>query len=124
VAVACVPSPPGGLSGGDLVFVRKSVEDLSPADPVIGEVDLGWPSVSLSRCEVAEGLQPADGHRRPDRLVPLPRLPWFESRTGSNEESPVRGPFDLRRACIGLGPVPVAGIPVTPAAPGRRESQP
>ena len=44
-----------GLSGGDLVLVRESAEDLFPADPVLGEVDLRWPGVSLSRCELAEG---------------------------------------------------------------------
>ena len=32
-----------GLSGGDLVLVRESAEDLFPADPVLGEVDLRWP---------------------------------------------------------------------------------
>jgi hypothetical protein len=31
------------LSGGDLVFVGESAEDLFPADPVLGEVDLRWP---------------------------------------------------------------------------------
>ncbi len=43
------------MSGGDLVLVRESVEDLFPADPVLGEVDLRWPGVSLSRRELAEG---------------------------------------------------------------------
>ena len=43
------------MSGGDLVFVCESAEDLFPADPVLGEVDLRWPGVSLSRCELAEG---------------------------------------------------------------------
>jgi hypothetical protein len=31
------------MSGGDLVLVRESAEDLFPADPVLGEVDLRWP---------------------------------------------------------------------------------
>ena len=44
-----------GLSGGDLVFVRESAEDLFSADPVPGEVDLRWPGVSLSRRELAKG---------------------------------------------------------------------
>ena len=43
------------LSGGDLVLVRESAEDLFSADPVLGEVDLRWPRVSLSGCELAEG---------------------------------------------------------------------
>jgi hypothetical protein len=44
-----------GLSGGGLVFVRESAEDLFPAGPVLGEVDLRWPGGSLSRCELANG---------------------------------------------------------------------
>ena len=43
------------LSGGGLVLVCESAEDLFPADPVLGEVDLRRPGVSLSRCELAEG---------------------------------------------------------------------
>src|ERR1039457_1268840 len=43
------------MSGGDLVFVCESAEDLFPADPVLGEVDLRWPGVGLSGCELAEG---------------------------------------------------------------------
>src|ERR1022692_4279380 len=43
------------MSGGDLVFVYESAEDLFSADPVLGEVDLRWPGVGLSRCELAEG---------------------------------------------------------------------
>ncbi len=41
----------------------ESAEDLFPADPVLGEVDLRWPGVSLSRCELAEGAV------RPGRVV-------------------------------------------------------
>jgi hypothetical protein len=52
-----------GPSGGDLVFVRESAKDLFPADPVLGEVDLGWPGVSLSRWELAKGTV------RPGRVV-------------------------------------------------------
>src|ERR1019366_5341336 len=43
------------LSGGDLVLVRESAEDLFPADPVLGEVGLRWPGVGLSRWKLAEG---------------------------------------------------------------------
>ena len=32
-----------GMSGGDLVPVCESAEDLFRADPVLGEVDLRWP---------------------------------------------------------------------------------
>jgi hypothetical protein len=49
------------LSGGDLVFVGESTEDLFPADSMLGEVDLRWPGVSLSRCELAEGAVRAGG---------------------------------------------------------------
>ena len=35
--------------------MRESAKDLFSADPVLGEVDLRWPGVSLSRCELAEG---------------------------------------------------------------------
>jgi hypothetical protein len=35
--------------------VCESAEDLFSADPVLGEVDLRWRGVSLSRCELAEG---------------------------------------------------------------------
>jgi hypothetical protein len=45
-----------GLSCGGLVLVRESAEDWFSADLVVGEVDrLGWPGVSLGRCELAEG---------------------------------------------------------------------
>jgi hypothetical protein len=41
-----------GLSGGDLVLVRESAEDLFPADLMLGEVDqLRWPGVSVSPSE-------------------------------------------------------------------------
>jgi len=53
----------GGLSRGDLVFVRESAEDLLSADPVLGEVHLQRPGVRLSRCELAEGAV------RPGRVV-------------------------------------------------------
>jgi hypothetical protein len=49
-----------GLSCCDLVLVCESAEDLSPADPVLGEVDLRWPGAGLSGCELAEGaVRPA-----------------------------------------------------------------
>src|ERR1019366_8125692 len=48
------------MSGGDLVFVRESAGDLFSADPVLSEIDLRLPGVSLSRCELAEGtVRPA-----------------------------------------------------------------
>ena len=43
------------MSGGDQVLVRESAEDLFPAQPVLSQVDLWWPGVSLSGCELAEG---------------------------------------------------------------------
>jgi hypothetical protein len=55
VVVICVSSLHRGLSGGDVVLVRESAEDVSSADPVLSEVDLRWPGVSLSRCELTEG---------------------------------------------------------------------
>ena len=47
---------PCGQSGGDVVLVGESAEDLLPADPELGEVDrFRRPGVSLSRGELAEG---------------------------------------------------------------------
>ena len=47
---------PCGHSGGDVVLVGESAEDLLPADPELGEVDrFRRPGVSLSRGELAEG---------------------------------------------------------------------
>jgi hypothetical protein len=45
-----------GQSGGDVVLVGKSAEDLLAADPELGEVDrFRWLGVSLGQCELAEG---------------------------------------------------------------------
>jgi hypothetical protein len=45
-----------GQSGGDVVLVGESAEDLLPADPELGEVDrFRRPGISLSRGELAEG---------------------------------------------------------------------
>ena len=55
MAVTCSLCSSLELSGGDLVLVREPAEDLFPADPMLGEVDLRRPGVSLSRCELAEG---------------------------------------------------------------------
>ena len=42
-------------SGGDVVLVRESAENLFAADPVLGEVDRLWRlSLSLSWCELVE----------------------------------------------------------------------
>ena len=54
VAVTCSFSQRAGPSGGDLVFVDESAEDLFPADPVLGEVDLRWPGAGSRGCELAE----------------------------------------------------------------------
>jgi hypothetical protein len=43
------------LSGGHLVLVCESAEDLFPADPMLGEVDFRWPGADLSRWELAKG---------------------------------------------------------------------
>jgi len=52
---------PSEQSGGDVVLVGESAEDLFPADRVLGEVDrFGWPGAGLSRGELAEGtVRPA-----------------------------------------------------------------
>jgi hypothetical protein len=43
-------------SGGDVVLVGESAENLPAVDPVLGEVDrLRWLSLGLSWCELAEG---------------------------------------------------------------------
>lgn len=45
-----------GQSGGDVVLMGESAEDLPPVDPVLGKVDrFGWAGVCLSRGELAEG---------------------------------------------------------------------
>ena len=49
------------LSSGDLVLVREAAEDLFSAEPVLGEVDLRWPGVSLSRWQLAQGAMRAGG---------------------------------------------------------------
>ncbi len=54
MTVTCFFWQRGGASGGDLVLVRESAEDLFSVDPVLGEVDLRWPGASLSGCELAE----------------------------------------------------------------------
>jgi hypothetical protein len=41
--------------------VRESAKDLFSADPVLGEVDLRWPGVSLRRGELAEGTMRPGG---------------------------------------------------------------
>jgi hypothetical protein len=43
------------VSSGDLVLVREAAEDLLSTYPVLGEVDLRWPAVSLGRWQLAEG---------------------------------------------------------------------
>jgi hypothetical protein len=43
--------------------VREAAEDLLSADPVLGEVGLRWPGVSLSRWQLAQGAV------RPGRVV-------------------------------------------------------
>src|SRR5438046_7901479 len=40
---------------GDPVLVREAAENLLSADPVLGEVDLRWPDVSVSRWQLAQG---------------------------------------------------------------------
>ena len=43
------------LSGGDLVLGREAAEDLSSADPVLGEVDLGRSAMSVGWWQLAQG---------------------------------------------------------------------
>jgi hypothetical protein len=55
MAVTCFSRRGAGLSGGDLVLVRESAEDLFPADPVLGKVDrLRSQGVSLIRWQGQE----------------------------------------------------------------------
>jgi hypothetical protein len=42
-------------SSGYLILVRETTQNLLPADPVLGEVDLRWPGVSVSRWQLAQG---------------------------------------------------------------------
>jgi hypothetical protein len=55
VAVTCCFCSSARLSSGNLVLVCEAAEDLLSADPVLGEVDLRWPGVSLSRWQLAQG---------------------------------------------------------------------
>jgi hypothetical protein len=55
VAVTCFFSLRPELSRRDLVLVCESAEDLSSADPVLGEVDLRRPGAGLGRGELAKG---------------------------------------------------------------------
>jgi len=74
------------MSGGDLVFVYESAEDLFPADPVLGEVDLRWPGVSLSRCGLAEGTVRPGGVVMPQVLGQhLPQMLFID------DQRPVEG---------------------------------
>jgi hypothetical protein len=45
--VGLAPSP---------IWIGQPNSGLFSADPVLGEVDLRWPGVSLSRCELAKGM--------------------------------------------------------------------
>src|ERR1039458_403740 len=75
------------MSGGDLVLVCESAEDLFPADPVLGEVDLWWPGVSLSGCELAEGTV------RPGGVVVLKVFgQYLAQMVVSDDHPPVENP--------------------------------
>jgi hypothetical protein len=50
-----LPTNWGFSCGSDLVLVYEAAEHLLSADPVLGEVDLGWPGVSLGRPELPKG---------------------------------------------------------------------
>src|SRR5205823_4599607 len=52
-AVTCVSGDGLKPSGGGPVFVGESAEYLFSADPVLGEIDLRWPGVRLSRWQLA-----------------------------------------------------------------------
>src|SRR5689334_21248154 len=43
------------LSGGDVVLVDEAAKDLFSVDSMLGEVDLRWPSMSLSRRQLVQG---------------------------------------------------------------------
>ena len=52
LAVTCYFCESAWLSGGDLVLANESVEHLFSADLVLGEVDLRWRGVGLSRWQL------------------------------------------------------------------------
>lgn len=61
VAVTCGLSLQCTPSGSDLVLVYEAAEHLFSVDPMLGEVDLGWPGVSLGRRQLPErAVQPGD----------------------------------------------------------------
>lgn len=43
------------LSGGDVVLVDEAAKDLFSVDSMLSEVDLRWPSMSLSRRQLVQG---------------------------------------------------------------------
>ena len=76
-----------------MVLVRESAKDLFPADPVLGEVDLRWPGVSLSRGELAEGTV------RPGGVVVL----WGPKTCATWQDAPLTAACSAPRRLPGRG---------------------
>src|SRR5207247_4497035 len=91
-----------GLSGGDLVLVRETAEDLFPADPVLGEVDLRWPGASLSGCELAKGSVRSGCVVVQQVVGKYPARVMLVDDQQPVEEFPAQGPHDLFALRVGL----------------------
>src|SRR5690242_17892238 len=94
VVVICISLLHRGLSGGDVVLVRESAEDVSSADPVLSEVDLGWPGMSLSRCELAEGTVRTGGVVMPQVFGQYPAQVVLIDDQQPVEQLPAQGADD------------------------------
>ena len=94
------------LSSGDLVLVREAAEDLPAADPVLGEVDLRWPGVRLSRWQLAESTMRPGGvvmlqGSRADRIDGLPLAREAVTISGGHgvKENQTDGSGNIKRLC-------------------------
>ena len=82
----------------------EPAEDLSSADPVLGEVDLRRPGVSLSRRELAEGTMRPGGVVVAQVLDQHPAQMVLTDDQQPAEEFPAQGADDSRRSRSLWGP--------------------
>src|ERR1039457_5313991 len=82
------------MSGGDLVLVREPAENLFSADPVLSEIDLRWPGVSLSQRELAKATVRPGGVVMPQVLGQhLPQMMLIDDQQPV-QELPAQGTYD------------------------------
>ena len=97
------------MSGGDLVLVCESAEDLFSADPVLSQVDLRWPGVSLSRCELAEGAVRPTGVVMPQVFGQHPAQMMLIDDQQPVQELPAQGTYDSLADGVRFGSLRWAG---------------